>query len=486
MKSDIPVLIYWRKKQGKESDMYLKRLLKNLEKYLNSQEFQTRLRKGQKSIFRELYAFLKKGNKEGYFRLPSGVGKTNIAIELIRAGGFKKVLFMVPTLTLVDQTVKRFNQFHPGVAVDVYHGARKSMEQPITVATYQSIQRITDFPVDPNDFDLIIWDEVHLALSPGRQQIIAHFNDQTIQIGLTASDRYNLDKGVTDLMPLIADMEIEEAVRLGLLCAVQCWLAQSGIDISQIGYTRQKDYDLRHQKRVLDVDRRNKLARDVYMNYLHGQTCLITCINIAHAIRVAEIFKREGVAAEAVWGASNRYYLPKAELRKRLEDFQTGKLQVVTTVDLIDTGFDNTLISALINLRITGSLVKATQRGGRTLRLFSDQDMTLPVPQTMVEHFGGKLSTVVDIVDEYHNHGFRPILFADILRNIVVLSPGMEIRGGNGSSDLDFLWPAGTGIIDPRIITDVTRIAQITAAMSTFDNLPVANEDGFVFLPVST
>jgi superfamily II DNA or RNA helicase len=462
----------------------LKQILKNIEKYLRSNNFRTRLRKGQKSIFRALFNFLNDGNKAGYFKLPSGVGKTNIAIELVRAGGFKKVLFLVPTLTLVNQTVKRFHKFHPEVSVDVFHGSRKEMGKTITVATYQSFQRRTNFPVDLNEFDLVIWDEAHLALSEGRQKIMSLFDDETIHLGLTASDKYDEVKGVSNLMPCIAEMEIEEAIKLGLLCSVQCWLARSGIDIGNISFTNQNDYDLRHQKRVLDVDRRNNLAKDIYINYLNGQTCLITCINIEHAIRVAEIFKNAGVKAEAVWGSTTKYYLPKAELHKRLDDFKTGKLQIVTTVNLIDTGFDNTLISALINLRITGSLVKATQRAGRTLRLFNNGDSELPIPQQMIKLFGGKLSTVIDLLDEYGNHGFRPVLFSDILQNAIVLSPGMaEVQPSNSPTKDHFLWPSGTGINDPRVITDLTLVAQITNEMTTFENLPVADSNGVVFLP---
>ncbi|MBN1325934.1 DEAD/DEAH box helicase family protein [Candidatus Falkowbacteria bacterium] len=459
--------------------MKLFEILKNIKHYIRVKEPQHRLRKGQHNIFMSLYEFLKKGMTMGYLMLPSGVGKTNIAIELAIAGDFKKVLFLVPTVTLVDQTKERFRKFS-SFTVDVFTGARKNMSEQITVATYQSIQRRH---LLPEKFDLVIFDEVHEALSPGRQNIRKHFGPETIQIGLTASDTYNETKQVSSYFPLIAKMTIEEAIKLGMLCHVQNWLAQTNIDISKIT-RRRGDYDVREQKRYIDVSRRNKAALDIYKRFLNGQTCLITCINVNHAIKVARIFQRSGIPSKAVWGSTQKHLLSRADLRQRLSDFKTGKIKVLTTVDLVDKGFDNTLITALINLRITSSVVKATQRGGRVLRLFSEDDRIQPIAQKMLKKFHVKLATVVDFLDECKNHTFRPVLFSDILAQTYRLPTEIErsISNGTRKGEVD-LWPSG-GPIKIKLITNVTQIAKITSKLTTYVNLPVSDEREIFFLPV--
>ena len=467
--------------------MNLFEILRNLEMYIKSEKFQ-RLWPGQHSIFKELYKFLKK-ELRGYLKLPSGIGKTNLAIELTNAGKFRKVLFLVPTLTLVDQTDKRFRTFGEDIAsICNFTGTRKDMAGQIIIATYQSIQRLSEFPIKPSEFDLVIWDEVHEALSDGRQAIMRFFGKNTIHIGLTASDKYSNIKEVKNLMPLIAEMEIEEAIKLKLLCAVQCWLAETNIDISKIiirGQGLKKDYDLKMQKRVIDVTRRNQAAVEIYRRFLNGQTALVTCININHAIKVAEIFQRAGISSQAVWGANQENPLPQRELRRRLEDFKTGAIKVMTTVDLIDKGFDNTLLSALINLRITSSVVKATQRGGRVLRLFGEDDKELPFVRQMIKKFNGKLATIVDFLDECSNHNFRPVLFCDILKKAAIYPTGMEVHESDGDGEGNgYLWPPGDDRIRIRLITDVTQVAKITSKMTTYDNRPVANEEGILFLPV--
>jgi len=463
--------------------MTRREILRNLKRFIQSKDFK-QLWRGQRNIFIALYNFLKKGNLLGYLKLPSGIGKTNLAIALTNAGQFKKVLFLVPTLTLVDQTDKRYRKFGKDIiSISTFTGTKKEMDGQIIIATYQSMQRLEKLPIDPSSFDLVIWDEVHEALSDARQKIMRFFGEDTIHLGLTASDKFDDSKEVANLMPLIAKMEIEEAIKLGLLCAVQCWIAKTNIDISKI-IRRGNDYDIKTQKRYIDVTRRNQAAVYIYSRFLKGQTALVTCINVNHAIKVAEIFQRAGIPSQAVWGSTQDNPLPKRELKQRLEDFKNGKIKVMTTVDLIGTGFDNTLLTALINLRITSSVVKATQRGGRVLRIFSQEDENQQFVRKMIKKSGGKLATVVDFLDECHNHGYRPVLFRDILQKVAIYPPAMKKFQGNGDGD-GYLWPPGDDRVSIKLITGVTQVAKITSKMTTYDNLPVADKRGIILVPVN-
>jgi hypothetical protein len=279
-------------------------------------------------------------------------------------------------------------------------------------------------------------------------------------------------------------MELEEAIKLGILAGVQCWIARTNLDIGKIQVV-QGDYDPRTQALIIDIGRRNQAAVDIYQKYLANQTCLVTAINVNHAIKVAELFQKAGVKAEAVWGNTSEHPISRKIIQQRLDDFRSGKIQVLTTVDLIDKGFDNTLLSALINLRLTASVVKATQRGGRVLRLFNGHDDLQEFVKKMLAKFNGKLATVVDFLDDCHNHGFRPVLFADILKGSYKLPPAIDERlvvGGDGGG---YLWPTDMDIdFRVELITDVTEVARITQEMTSYDHLPVADPNGIVFLPV--
>lgn len=468
--------------------MKLKDIVANIAAYGRSKALQLRLRPGQHDVFEALYQFLKTGQKSGYLKLPSGVGKTNLALELMIAGKFPKVLFLVPRLVLIEQTVKRFKKFSNVEVIGTYYGTKKNLDAPVVVASYQSFQKMAQFQTKLHQFDLVIWDEVHEALSEKRKMIMNMFSPDTIHLGLTASDEWNEGKKVTDFIPRIYDMEIAEAIKLELLCGVRCWLATTDIDLSEIKIVA-GDYDLETQARIIDIKRRNQAAAEIYLQHLYGQTCLITAINIEHAIRVAEMFQQAGISAAAVWGGTKKHPLSQKEIRQRLEDWRNGLIKVMVTVDLVDKGFDNTLVSALINLRITSSVVKATQRGGRVLRLFYGNDGEQPIVAKMKEVYGGKLATVVDFLDDFGNHGFRPILFSDILKGSFALPPYMEEKTTRQITHQDeppqYLWPADeTDRVRIQLVTDLTEVARITKDITTFDHIPVANDDGVAFIEV--
>ncbi len=479
-------------KNQKGEKMNKKQLLENIAIYLKSRVSDVRLRSGQKGIFQALYYFLQTQD-EGYFKLPSGIGKTNLAIELGEAGKFKKILFMVPTLVLMEQTKRRFKKFTDVKEIDFFFGAKKGTDAKVVIGTYSSLQNQNDKKKFKN-FDLIIWDEVHETLTPKRRAIKKLFKKDAIHLGLTASDAYNELKKVDLVMPCIYEMSIEEAIKLNMLAGVRCWIAQTNIDISSITICR-GEYDPKKQSRVIDVARRNQAAVDIYQKFLNGQTCIVSAINIAHAIKIAKMFNQSGIPAEAIYANSGQYKMSKKKREAILEKFRAGELKVVTSVNILDRGFDNTLVSALINLRITGSLVKATQRGGRVLRLFNGNDDRWPIVKQMINRFGGKLATIIDFLDECQNHQFRPVLFSDILNGVQVLPEAMEekikqIDPENSDLDIkvkprnDYLWPTDAEGVKIKLITDLTEVARITQSVTSFAHLPVANEDGIVFLPV--
>lgn len=466
--------------------MKLKELTANILNFINRGNLDERLglRPGQAGIFQAMCKFFQTGEKKGYIKIPSGVGKTNLAIWLAMACAAPRILFLVPLLNLVDQTQKRFKKLDANAQVDTFFGGQNKASAPIVVATYQKMQRLRE-DINPQDFDLVIWDEAHEALSEKRQKLFELFGPDTIHLGLTASDTYNPEKKVSDFMPKIHNMELEEAIKLGILAGVQCWIARTNLDIGKIEIVS-KEYDPRTQARIIDIARRNEAAVEIYKKYLNGQTCLVTTININHAIKVAELFQKAGIRAEAVWGNTGEHPISKKTIQQRLDDFCSGQIQVLTTVDLIDKGFDNTLLTALINLRLTASVVKATQRGGRVLRLFNGNDQDQDFVQKMISQFNGKLATVVDFLDDCHNHGFRPVLFSDILEGSYRLPPTMNERAVLGIKREVNLWPTDLDIdLQVELITDLTEVARVTQEMTSYDHLPVADQNGIVFLPVN-
>lgn len=123
-------------------------------------------------------------NKHYLIVLPTGEGKTNVALYIINALKIPTII-VVPTLQLVSQWIERIKSYG-GYATGV-SGERVEFS-PITVITYPSALRRLDEVVN---YKMIIFDEAHHLFAPEYVKIadavIAHGNIRII--GLTASPR---------------------------------------------------------------------------------------------------------------------------------------------------------------------------------------------------------------------------------------------------------------------------------------------------------
>jgi superfamily II DNA or RNA helicase len=100
--------------------------------------------------------------KRGTLLYATGTGKTEIAIGIIerylKENKGANVLFIAPRITLVEQTHERMKGY--GLDSGMYYSEEKDLEKNVTISTYQSIAKLT-YIVE--NYDLIVFDEVHLA-----------------------------------------------------------------------------------------------------------------------------------------------------------------------------------------------------------------------------------------------------------------------------------------------------------------------------------
>ena len=120
-------------------------------------------------------------NKRGVISLPTGAGKTFIAILLI-ADTQRPTLVHVPTIDLMHQWYEVLKE-HFGQDVGLYGGGQHEM-QDLTVTTYQSA--VMHAPHYGNRFGFAIFDECHHL--PGDQyQYAAISSIAPFRLGLTAT-----------------------------------------------------------------------------------------------------------------------------------------------------------------------------------------------------------------------------------------------------------------------------------------------------------
>ena len=122
-----------------------------------------------------------KAGRRGVIVLPTGAGKTVIAIKAIELVN-KPTVVVVPTLDLLEQWRKRV-EGELGIEVGVYGGGENSV-RAVTICTYDSAYiRAGELG---NRFSLLIFDEVHHLPGESFRQIAEMFT-APYRMGLTAT-----------------------------------------------------------------------------------------------------------------------------------------------------------------------------------------------------------------------------------------------------------------------------------------------------------
>ena len=145
------------------------------------------------------------GKQNTLIVLPTGVGKTEIAIIIIAQmlGSIgPKILFLAPTRPLVLQHRERLSKYIKNDRIVALTGTinpddRKNLwkENDIIVSTPQVIQNdILSGSIDPDDVKLLIVDEAHRSVGKYAYTFVTEKCKNSLIIGLTASPGSKMDR----------------------------------------------------------------------------------------------------------------------------------------------------------------------------------------------------------------------------------------------------------------------------------------------------
>jgi len=141
-------------------------------------------------------------DKKGVIVLPTGSGKTYVALEVIKELSVP-TLVVVPTLDLLDQCKEKLSIFG-SENIGEYSGRKKELK-PITVSTYDSAYLSAELL--GNKFLLLVFDEVHHLPSDAYRQI-AEMSAAPYRLGLTAT--YEREDGKHTLLPELVGGKVFE------------------------------------------------------------------------------------------------------------------------------------------------------------------------------------------------------------------------------------------------------------------------------------
>jgi DNA repair protein RadD len=378
------------------------------------------LRDYQQDAIEALRASLASGKKRPVVQMPTGAGKTICAAEIVRMARLKgnSVIFTVPAISLVDQTVDRFAAngiYEVGVMQAAHYLTDHT--QPVQVASVQTLAR-RQLP----KADIVIVDEAHLMF----KFYDRWFNDPDWKdipiVGLTATP---WQKGMAKLWDdLIIGTTTDELIKLGHLSDFKVF-APAHPDLRGVK-TVAGDYEIKGLGSAMN---KNELVADIVSTWLakaDNRPTLCFAVNRLHAKHIQQQFEEAGVKTAYLDAFSTL-----DERKQVAKDFAEGAVKVVCNVGVLTTGVDWD-VRCIILARPTKSEILFTQIIGRGLRTAEGKDHCL-----ILDHSDTtlRLGFVTDIHHDKLDSGEK-----------TVVQPKDKIKLPKECPKCHFLRPPGTKV----------------------------------------
>lgn len=288
----------------------------------------------------------------------TGAGKT-VCLSSV-AKEFKRVLILQHQTELLQQNSKTFSWVCPERKIGFIDQSHAEFDHDVTFAMRQTL---VNHIADIKPYDLIIIDESHHSTCSQYKAIIERLrelNPQTKLFGVTATPERADKADLSQFYEVISDkINIDNLIRMGYLVPPKAFVIKVA---EQDILKNQKNTDEQIES-VLNTAVTNKRVIEEWKARASDRRTLIFCQTVSHAIDVAKAFESEGVTASYVDGS-----MKPRERKRRLKDFETGKIQVMCNATLLTEGYDNQAISCVILLRARSSKSSLIQMVGRGLR----------------------------------------------------------------------------------------------------------------------
>lgn len=352
---------------------------------------QITLRPYQQEAINNIRSTLSSGVRKIVAEAPTGAGKTKIAATIAHGAVSKarKLAFVVPAISLVDQTVEQF--WKDGVRdVGVIQADHylTDWSKPIQVCSIQTVERRGSFP----DADVVIFDECHRLHETHKKWLRDEAWQRVPFIGLSATP---WSKGLGNYFETkLTVATISDLIAQGYLSKFKVF-ATGHPDLKGVK-TVADDY---HQGQLSEVMNASTLTADIIRTYEQrwgkGRT-LCFAVDRAHAQSLQERFNFAGIKT-----GYQDADTPMDVRRMIRRMFHDGTYQVVVNVDTLTTGVDWD-VRCLILARPTKSEMRYVQIIGRALRPRDDKDYAVILDHSDTTQ---RLGFVTDIQHEELHRG---------------------------------------------------------------------------------
>ena len=332
-----------------------------------------KLRDYQNQIIQDSRQSYGKGNRRIILQMHVGAGKTVVAAEIARSSvsNLKKVLFLVPRRQLAYQAVQTFTSY--GINTGLIMAGERPFGMPLLqVGSFDTItSRVSSGAMQLPAADVVMVDEAHACFSQARLELLKHY---PLVIGITATPALANGKGMgafyTDI---VEGLSMYDMVEQGYLVPMKYYGADAP-DLALVKLNADGDYQ---EKGLAEATDKPELIGSIYANYKRiagDRTTLIFAVNCKHAQHIHDEFKKHGVAAEYIDGAT-----PTEDREAIKSRVMAGKTKVIVNIGVMAFGTDWPIISCVIIARVTRNISSWIQMIGRGSRLHPGKEDCLVI-----------------------------------------------------------------------------------------------------------
>lgn len=335
-------------------------------------------------------------NHRGVLIAPMRSGKTVVASAILNKLKGQRALFMVPKLSLLNQTRDEFIRM--GLKnVEVVTGGEKTIHGDIVIANVQTLVKIDLGTLYWDYFSAIIADEVHL-MSKDKSSIekIMRGLAAPIRIGLTAtmpSEHY--DKLMIEGLfgPVIGELTQEEAKELKIMAEPKLKLIPIPEHPTLIN---EKSYKGTYQAGIVAYQERNEIIIDEAKKLIgEGKSVLIFVNRLEHGYNLMEVAKNKRCPLTFIQGATDN------ERRDNLKKALNNKMikSILSTV-IWREGVNIPTLDAVIMAAGMKSEIGTLQGAARSLTKIEGKEQGIiidfiDIGRYLSEHFAQRMSIYV-------------------------------------------------------------------------------------------
>jgi superfamily II DNA or RNA helicase len=354
--------------------------------YVNAMDAKINPNSMQRKALRELRRYRDTGVKKALIISATGSGKTYLAAFDARNFGAKRLLYIVHRESILKDAKESFVKvFGAERTYGFYTGNENSLEADFIFATSNMLGRHLD-SFKKDEFDYIIYDEVHHVVAETGKKIFEYFEPEFI-LGLTATPERMDNQDIFTLFDqnVPFELRLRDAINNDLVVPFHYY----GIRDQLVDYSSKDKMTI--AKNIAEQNNIEFIKSQIEKYRKPGEKlkCLAFCTNIQSCRLMAEELYEEGYHTISLTGINDTGVRIKAF--KDLQD-ENNLLEIICTVDILNEGVDIPQVNMVLFLRPTESQTVFIQQLGRGLRKYPGKDYV-----TVLDFIGNNYDRAVQI-----------------------------------------------------------------------------------------